>query len=122
MAKEVAPAWQCYAADFIGDLHVKVMTPDEVGVYFILLNHCWIEDGLPNKPKMLESLCMNGCSTSVQRPFAEIWKVVKKRFYVDKGLLRNKRQEEYREELKAKRAKAKLAGIASGKARKKRAK
>jgi len=41
------PSFQFYPQDFISDLNVQNMKPEERGIYIMLLCHCWIEDGLP---------------------------------------------------------------------------
>lgn len=145
MSKETAPAFQVYAADFMNDIDVQVMLPDELGAYWALLCFAWIEDGLPNNPIVLESLAFRGSmgrltgqqawdkaageqtlnerSVIVHRSFSEIWEYVQPMFYVDKsdGRLRNKRQEELRLAQRAKRPGYVAAGIKSGEARRKKA-
>lgn len=135
MPKELAPAFQVYAAEFINDIHVQMMLPDELGVYFRLLCYSWIEDGLPDDPGILESLAFcgsfprtyiqhehgdNACSTVVHRPFNEIWKVVADRFYTDEsdGRLRNPRLEKERAKQRVRRKQQVAAGEKSGQARK----
>ncbi len=133
MAKEIAPAFQVYAADFMNDIKVQLMLPDELGVYWALLCFAWIEDGLPDDLMILDSLAFRGSrgrltgsesnerSTIVHRAFNEIWEYVKQMFYLDEsdGRLRNKRQEEIREEQRAKRPGHVKAGIESGRIRRK---
>lgn len=126
MPKELAPAFQVYAAEFINDIHVQTMLPDELGVYFRLLCLCWIEDGLPNDPIVLEALAFGGSlsrlrgrrpatpeeatnnrSTDVHRAFNELWTAVSPRFYIDDsdGRLRNPRMEKERAKQRTRREK-----------------
>lgn len=41
------PAFQFYARDWLADLNVRLMTPDQRGYYIDLLCFCWEKDGLP---------------------------------------------------------------------------
>jgi uncharacterized protein YdaU (DUF1376 family) len=42
-----SPAFQFYPKDYLGDKNTIPMTTLEHGAYFLLLLHCWEEDGLP---------------------------------------------------------------------------
>lgn len=52
------PSFQLYPKDFLADRKVVVMTNDQVGGYFKLLCHMWLEDdcSLPNEPEELMAL------------------------------------------------------------------
>jgi uncharacterized protein YdaU (DUF1376 family) len=51
-----APAFQCYAADFLADKNVMVMSAEEVGAYWLLILVCWREGVLPNDMEELAAL------------------------------------------------------------------
>src|SRR6185312_15516481 len=57
MAIKKAPAFQFYAADYLADEHVQLMTLEEEGVYIRLLAYCWREGSIPADPKALSRLC-----------------------------------------------------------------
>lgn len=87
-----APAFQLYAADFYMD--TNGWTPDEVGIYFRLLMHEWVNGDLPDDTKRLASIAQ--CS---YKKFQFGWEIIAKKFIPKgKGLLINKRLEETRKE------------------------
>lgn len=51
------PAFQFYAADFLVDARVKLMSLEERGAYVTLLAHAWIEGRLPRELPRLAKLC-----------------------------------------------------------------
>lgn len=51
------PAFQFYAADFLVDARVKLMSLEERGAYVTLLAHAWIEGPLPRELPRLAKLC-----------------------------------------------------------------
>lgn len=59
-----APAFQFYAAEYLADEHVQLMTLEEEGAYIRLLSFCWREGSIPNDPSALSRLC-KGASTTV---------------------------------------------------------
>lgn len=67
-----SPAFQWYAAEYLADMDVSLMSLEEEGAYVRLLNFCWREGSIPNDDEMLSRLC-KGASTTVLR-------VVKERF------------------------------------------
>jgi hypothetical protein len=54
------PAFQFYPKDFLSDLNVQSMTNEEVGKYFKLICHCWIENGLKIGSPLVEGWLTNG--------------------------------------------------------------
>ena len=74
-----------YASDFL--VSTGLMSAAEVGAYMRLLCHSWLDDGLPNDPKLLSK--MAGISAK------KLSKVLEK-FYEENGKLRQHRQEEVR--------------------------
>jgi len=74
-----------YASDFL--VSTGLMSAAEVGAYMRLLCHSWLDDGLPNDPKLLSK--MSGISAK------KLSKVLEK-FYEENGKLRQHRQEEVR--------------------------
>lgn len=57
MSKELAPAFQFYAADFLSDFHVQQMSMEEEGCYIHLLALCWREGSLSSNPDALRRCC-----------------------------------------------------------------
>lgn len=51
-----APAFQCYAADFLADMNVAMMSAEEVGAYWLLILYCWREGTLPDDVEELALL------------------------------------------------------------------
>lgn len=51
-----APAFQFYAADFLADKNVAVMSACEVGAYILLISYCWREGALPDDHEELAAL------------------------------------------------------------------
>jgi hypothetical protein len=47
MAKETSPAFQFYPRDFLSDENVAMMTYPELGMYWKLCCHCWLEGSIP---------------------------------------------------------------------------
>lgn len=78
-SKNKPPAFQFYAGDFLSDLRVSLMSMEERGVYITLLAYAWLEDGLPNKPKLLKGLCGN------PKNWDSIWGNVSECFTVIEG-------------------------------------
>ncbi len=52
-----APAFQFYAADFLVDENVMVMSNREVGCYIKLMCFCWREKSIPAEVGRLARLC-----------------------------------------------------------------
>jgi uncharacterized protein YdaU (DUF1376 family) len=59
-----APAFQFYAADYLADEKVGIMTLEQEGAYIRLLCYCWREGSIPSDPEVLSRLC-KGASTSL---------------------------------------------------------
>lgn len=57
MAK--APAFQFYAAEYLADEHVQLMTLEEEGIYIRMLSYCWREGSVPSDMALLSRLCKN---------------------------------------------------------------
>jgi uncharacterized protein YdaU (DUF1376 family) len=57
MSKENAPAFQFYAADYLSDGNVGIMTIEDEGCYIRLLAYCWREGSIPNDPELQARLC-----------------------------------------------------------------
>lgn len=107
-----APAFQFYAADYLADENVQMLTLQEEGAYIRLLAYCWREGSIPADRKKLSRLCKDAPEhlfDFVQDLFeqnpGDVTRFVHKRL----GLER-KKQEEFR----LKKAKA---GKESGKSR-----
>lgn len=59
-----APAFQFYAAEWLADENVALMTCEEEGAYIRLLAYCWREGSIPSSPEAAARLCKH-CSTTV---------------------------------------------------------
>lgn len=56
MPNKTPPAFQFYAADFLADINVIVMTAEEVGAYLLLMLVCWREGHLPIDKQLLSQI------------------------------------------------------------------
>lgn len=54
------PAFQFYAADWLADANVQLMTLEEEGAYIRLLAYCWREGSIPDNDEALSRLCKGG--------------------------------------------------------------
>lgn len=87
-----SPAFQAYPGDFLSDAKATVMSAEEVGCYWLLLCHCWIEGSLPDDAEFNARLAR----LSKVR-FAKAWKLVGQCFEQrEDGRLVNPRQERER--------------------------
>lgn len=89
-----SPAYQCYPKDLLSDLRCVALPNNQYGMYRKLLDHCWLENGLPDDPAVLAKAVGEPA-----RVFAEKhWPVLRPFFDVRAdGRLTQKRQEEERE-------------------------
>lgn len=60
------PAFQFYAADYLADEHVQLMTLEEEGAYIRALAYCWREGSIPADPDALSRLLKGGSTTVVR--------------------------------------------------------
>jgi len=60
------PAFQFYAADYLADEHVQLMTLEEEGAYIRALAYCWREGSIPADPEALSRLLKGGSTTVVR--------------------------------------------------------
>jgi len=51
MIASKSPAFQFYAADYLADENVQLMTLEEEGAYIRALAYCWREGSIPSDPK-----------------------------------------------------------------------
>ena len=107
--KERAPAFQFYAADYLADENVVLMTLDEEGAYIRALAHCWREGSIPADPKLLSRMLKGASNETVA--------TVQRCFVVDGDRLVHLRLEKERKKQREWSKKSREAGIASGKAR-----
>ena len=55
--KQIAPAFQIYASDILGDTDIRLMTAEEIGCFFLLLLNLWVNGGtLPNNIAQLQQI------------------------------------------------------------------
>ena len=92
------PSFQFYPQDFLSDLNVLSMTNEEVGKYWKLICHCWIEDGLPKSGSRVVDEWLN------QSP------AMARCFFEKDGKLRNPRLDEERKKQLTWREKSSLGG------------
>jgi len=57
MGNENKDSFPFFAAKYLADVHVEMMSAEEEGCYIRLLAYCWREKGLPNDPERLQRLC-----------------------------------------------------------------
>lgn len=107
-----APAFQFYAAEYLADELVCLMSLEEEGAYIRALAFCWREGSIPADPEKLGRLlknCSNQIATSVQQCFNKMPS--------DGSRLIHPRLEAERKKQQQWREKSSKAGEASGKAR-----
>ena len=75
-----APAFQFYAADFLADKNVAVMSAAEVGAYILLISYCWREGALPDDHEELALL-----SRMPLEQFEKSWEKRLGRCFVQRG-------------------------------------
>lgn len=108
-----SPAFQFYAAEWISDEHVSVMTLEEEGAYIRSLSYCWREGSIPADLDALSRLCKNASR--------DVLTVVTARFTLHPTLssrLIHPRLEAEREKQRAWRSKSAQGGKASAGKRK----
>jgi len=113
--KAAPPAFQFYAADFVGA--TVAFSPEEVGAYIRLLSHQWTSGGpLPASSAKLARIC----GVAADR-FESMWaETLAEKFQQHDGLVWNARLEHVRAEQAAYAERQRLAGLASGAARRKK--
>ncbi len=92
-----SPAFQFYPKDFLSSSKVQRMSLTEIGVYTLLLAHCWLDNGLPSDIDQIAKLVkMTGPR------FRKLWEgPLSECFYYRGNRLFNARLEhEYAEQLK----------------------
>jgi uncharacterized protein YdaU (DUF1376 family) len=100
------PYYPMFPKDFDASEKVRVMTWSERGLYITLLNHSWLNDGLPVDPEHVRRVC-----GADRDEFAQMWPQVERCFPVaDEGRRRNPRQEEERVKAVAKHAERSESG------------
>jgi uncharacterized protein YdaU (DUF1376 family) len=107
-----SPAFQFYAAEYLADENVQLMTLEEEGCYIRMLAYCWREGSIPAEHKLLSRLCKNASE--------EVLTSVERRFEKHGTRLEHARLNVERKKQKKFNKKQRLAGIASGKARRKK--
>lgn len=109
-----SPAFQFYPHDFVGSGTVGTMSPEEVGVYVLLLCLDWNQDGFAYEPTELARYCR--CTPKL---ITRAWPKVSRGFALSEdGLYRNPRLQREREKQKVWREKSSKGGKKSGETRK----
>lgn len=108
--KGKSPAFQFYAAEWLADENVRLMTLEETGAYIDALAICWREGSVPACPEMLARLIGKGCSTDVATVVQRLFNVrcTDERFSVER--LKHKRLEIEREKQRVRSEQAAKAG------------
>jgi|GEM_PF-6974428 len=70
--KDKSPAFQFYAADYLADEAVQLMSLEEEGAYIRLIAFCWREGSIPADPKLLSRLC-KGASADVIEQVTQVF-------------------------------------------------
>jgi uncharacterized protein YdaU (DUF1376 family) len=91
------PWYKTYPADCDSDENFRLMTFGQRGLYWTLLNHAWLNDGLPPAVDDIRDLCR-----LPQADFNRMWERVSKCFEMIDGRFRNRRQEQERSEARSK--------------------
>ncbi len=90
------PAFQFYAADFLVDGAVKLMTLEQRGAYVTLLAHAWIEGALPRSATKLAVYC--GVSVEDMKRIwpgiSACWKPAAQRGFIVNPRLEKERQKQ----------------------------
>lgn len=90
--KRNLPYYSLYPKEFDADERIRSMDDAELGMFMRLLNHAWINDGLPEDPEMVRRIFRYSAEE-----FSQKWSVVSACFPVSgDGRRRNRRQEEER--------------------------
>ena len=106
MATDKSPAFQFYPTDFLSSSKVARMSLTEIGIYTILLCHCWLDGGLPKSVEQLALLVR----VRTDR-FAKIWAgVLSECFREEGGKLLNIRLERERNKQAHRRSNGTLGG------------
>jgi len=61
-----SPAFQFYAAEFLADENVVMMTNQEIGCYIKLMCYCWREGSIPSDVSKIAKLCGEDSSAMAQ--------------------------------------------------------
>lgn len=65
-----SPAFQFYAAEYLADENVALMSLEEEGAYIRAIAYCWREGSIPSDTEKLQRL-LKGASTTVVRVVKE---------------------------------------------------
>lgn len=88
------PYYRLWVKDFDTNEAVRELNLAEAGLFLFALNHAWINDGLPSEPESIRRVLKISPAE-----FRRHWPLVAKCFFKDSSnRLRNKRQEEERQE------------------------
>ena len=110
--KRRTPAFQFYAADYLADARVAVLTLEQEGAYIRLLAYCWIEGSIPADQDSLAKLC-KWCPADAIAVVAQLFQQSPN----DQMRLVHKRLDEEREAQREYREQRSLAGKKSGEVR-----
>lgn len=107
------PAFQFYAAEYLADEHVQLMTLEEEGAYIRLLAFCWREGSIPSDLDALSRLCKGASTTLLSKVVPRFNRAVENgsRLVHTRLEAERKKQQEWRE-------KSALGGKASAHKRK----
>jgi uncharacterized protein YdaU (DUF1376 family) len=108
-----SPAFQFYAAEYLADENVALMTLEEEGAYIRALGYCWREGSIPADPELLSRLLKNAPADVVRtvvRRFDKIETPIGTRLIHSRLELERRKQKNWLR-------KSQEAGVKSGKVR-----
>ncbi|MBG8552334.1 DUF1376 domain-containing protein [Hymenobacter sp. BT594] len=108
-----SPAFQWYAADYLADERVTLLSLEAEGAYVRLLSYCWREGSIPANPALLSAMCKYADVKVIKAALALFTKVG-----APSGRLIHKRLEEERGKQEAFREKQIENGKRGGRPRK----
>jgi len=112
MALGKSPAFQFYAAEYLADENVALMTLEEEGAYIRAIAYCWREGSIPADYELLARL-LKGASSNIVRVVAKCFN----QHPSDPSRLVHKRLESEREKQRVWREKSSTGGKRSGESR-----
>ena len=106
------PSFQFYPSDWLSSQKIETMTLEEQGIYIRLMCHDWLNDGIPEDPKMIARL-----GRTTEENGKRISELCFRHHPRRKGLMTNLRLEQERQKQKLNRMRRIEAGKAGAEAR-----
>ncbi len=109
-----SPAFQFYPKDFLSSSKVLRMSPAQVGIYILLLCHCWLDNGLPANLSALAAILRMPLKT-----FRSLWAgALSEAFIEEDGRLYNPRLQKELRRQEAFRQRQRANGVLGGRRQK----